>query len=300
MKIKILFIALFTLISCVSLQAQTPEELINKNLINLSIPENKSIKSFSMDLTIITESGKYLSQIRYDNGRLAFNCFDRDSTPLLVSRDSSIVFNDALNTKVCLLKQNIMVLKAVYENNQLNANFNFHQPNEEEKTNIIKVDFLELAKQAMNNMKSTKEKDLITIVGTSEKNSSLICVINPKDSFPLKKMTIDCEDFKILFDNIKVNSSIDESVFIFKEQDLMSSGIVVDELTKNENNTILENMQMIQNLMIAAMVRTAFTEPDIQDGLNKMINSDKPLDWAHLKAVDVIKSAKLRRLFKPF
>ena len=300
MKIKILFIALFTLISCVSLQAQTPEELIYKNLINLSIPENKSIKSFSMDLTIITESGKYLSQIRYDNGKLAFNCLDKDSTPLLVARDSNIVFNDALNTKVCLLKQNIMILKAVFENNQLNANFNFHQPNEEEKTNIIKVDFLELAKQAMKNLKSTKEKDLITIVGTSEKNSSLISVINPKDSFPLKKMTIDCEDFKVVFDNIKVNSSIDESVFIFKEQDLMASGIVVDELTKNQNNNILENMQMLQNLMVAAMVRTAFNEPDIQDGLNKMIGSDKPIDWAHLKAVDVIKSAKLRRLFKAF
>ena len=300
MKIKILFIALFTLISCVSLQAQTPEDLINKNLINLSIPENKSVKSFSMDLTIITESGKYLSQIRYDNGKLAFNCLDKDSTPLLVARDSNIVFNDALNTKVCLLKQNIMILKAVFENNQLNANFNFHQPNEEEKTNIIKVDFLELAKQAMKNLKSTKEKDLITIVGTSEKNSSLISVINPKDSFPLKKMTIDCEDFKVVFDNIKVNSSIDESVFIFKEQDLMASGIVVDELTKNQNNNILENMQMLQNLMVAAMVRTAFNEPDIQDGLNKMIGSDKPIDWAHLKAVDVIKSAKLRRLFKAF
>ena len=300
MKIKILFIALFTLISCVSLQAQTPEDLINKNLINLSIPENKSVKSFSMDLTIITESGKYLSQIRFDNGKLAFNCLDKDSTPLLVARDSNIVFNDALNTKVCLLKQNIMILKAVFENNQLNANFNFHQPNEEEKTNIIKVDFLELAKQAMKNLKSTKEKDLITIVGTSEKNSSLISVINPKDSFPLKKMTIDCEDFKVVFDNIKVNSSIDESVFIFKEQDLMASGIVVDELTKNQNNNILENMQMLQNLMVAAMVRTAFNEPDIQDGLNKMIGSDKPIDWAHLKAVDVIKSAKLRRLFKAF
>ncbi len=300
MKIRIIFIAIFTLISCIALQAQTPEELINKSLINVSIPDNKNIKSFSMDLTIENEKDKYLSQIRYDNGKLAFNCFDKDLTPLFVSRDSSVIFNDALNSKVCLLKQNIMVLKAVYENNQLNANFNFHQPNEEEKTNIIKVDFLDLAKQAMKNLKTTKDKDLITIVGKSEKNSSVISVIDSKDSFPLKKMTIDCEDFKIIFDNIKVNSSIDESLFDFKEQELRVSGIMVDELSNTQNNGVIENMQMLQNLMIAAMVRTSFSEPDIQKELEKMINTNEPIDWAHLKAVDVIKSAKLRRLYKPF
>ena len=300
MKIKILIIALFTILSSVILQAQTPEELISKNLVNISIPDNQNIKSFSMDLTISTESGNYLSQIRYDNGKIAFNCFDKDSTPLFVARDSNIIFNDALNSKVYLLKQNIMVIKAVYEDKQLNANFNFHQPNEEEKTNIIKVDFLKLAQQAMNNIKSTKENDLITIVGTSEKNSSLISVINPKDSFPLKKMTIDCEDFKIIFDNIKVNSSIDESVFVFKEQELRVSGIVVDELTDNKKESLLANMQMIQNLMISAMTRMAFGEPEIQKEMEKMINTNEPIDWAHLKAVDVIKSAKLRRLYKTF
>ena len=300
MKIKIIFIALFTLISCMVLQAQTPEELINKSLINLSIPDNKNIKTFSMDLTIKYEKDTYLSQIRYDNGKLAFNCFDKDLTPLFVSRDSNVIFNDALNSKVCLLKQNIMVLKAVYENNQLNANFNFHQPNEEEKTNIIKVDFLDFAKQAMNNLKTTKDNGLITIVGTSEKNSSLISVINPNDSFALKKMIIDCDDFKIIFDNIKVNSSIDESLFVFKEQELRVSGIMIDEFTNSQNNGVLENMQMLQNLIVAAMVRTSFSEPDIQKELEKMVTTSEPIDWAHLKAVDVIKSAKLRRLYKPF
>ena len=298
MNIKTLFIALFTLLFCATLQAQSPEELIDKNLINISIPDNKDIKTFSMDLIINTESGDYLSQIRYDNGKLAFNCFDKDTTPLFVARDLNVIFNDALNTKICLLRDNIMVLKAVYEDNQLNANFNFHQPNEEEKTNIIKVDFLALAKQAMNDIKSTKENELIIIEGKSPKDTSLISVINPKDSFPLKKMTVKSDGFNVIFDNIKVNSKMDDSWFVFKEADLRVSGIMVDELTYKQKDNILDNMQMLQNLIIAAMVRAAFGEPEIQNELNKMVN--QPIDWPHLKAVDVIKSAKLRRLFKPF
>ncbi len=300
MKIKLLFIALFTLLFCVALQAQTPEELINKHIVDVSIPDNKDIKTFSMDLTISTDSGDYLSQIRYDNGKVAFNCFDKDSTPLFISRDSNVIFNDALNSKVCLMKENIMIIKAVYEDNQFNANFNFHQPNEEEKNNMIRIDFLKLAKQAMNNIKSTKDKDLIIIEGKSEKDSSLISVINPKDSFPLKKMTIKSEGFNIIFENIKVNSKIDDSLFAFKEIDLRASGIMVDDLTNNQNDNILANMQMLQNLMISAMTRMAFSEPDIQKELEKMINTNESIDWAHLKAVDVIKSAKLRRLYKPF
>ncbi len=300
MKIKVLFIALFTLLFSVTLQAQTPEELINKNLVNLSIPENKDIKTFTMDLIINTESGDYLSQIRYNNGKIAFNCFDKDSTPLFVAKDSNVIFNDALNCKVCLLKGNITIIKAVYEDNQFNANFNFHQPNEEEKANTIKVDFLKLANQAMNNLKASNDNGLITIEGKSEKDSTLISVINPKDSFPLKKMTIKSDGFNVIFDNIKVNSKIDDSLFVFKETDLRVSGIMVDDLTNSQKNNILDNMQMLQNLIIAAMTRTAFNEPDIQKELDKMINSEKPIDWPHLKAVDVIKSAKLRRLFKPF
>lgn len=298
MKIKLLFIALFTLLFCADLQAQTPEELINKNLIDVSIPDNKDIKTFSMDLTINTENGDYISQIRYDNGKIAFNCFDKDSTPLFIARDSNVVFNDALNSKVCLLKENIMIIKAVYEDNQFNANFNFHQPNEEEKNNTIKVDFLKLAKQAMNNLKATNDNGLIIIEGKTEKDSSLISVINPKDSFPLKKMTIKSDGFNVIFDNIKVNSEIDDSLFVFKEAELRVSGIMIDDLTTNQNDNILANMQMLQNLMIAAMTRAAFSEPDFQEQIDKMVNS--PIDWPHLKAVDVIKSAKLRRLYKAF
>ncbi len=298
MKIKLLFIALFTLLFCADLQAQTPEELINKHVVDVSIPDNKDIKTFSMDLTISTDSGDYLSQIRYDNGKIAFNCFDKDSTPLFIARDSNVVFNDALNSKVCLLKENIMIIKAVFEDNQFNANVNFHQPNEEEKNNTIKVDFLKLAKQAMNNLKSTSDNGLIIIEGKSEKDSSLISVIDPKEFFPLKKMTIKSDGFNVIFDNIKVNSKIDESLFVFKEAELRVSGIMVDDLTTNQNDNILANMQMLQNLMIAAMTRAAFSEPDFQEQINKIVNS--PIDWSQLKAADVIKSAKLRRLYKAF
>ena len=64
---------------------------------------------------------------------MAFNCFDSDKTPLLVTRNENVLFNDALNSRVCILKKNIVIAKAVCEGEQMQAYVNFHQPNDEEK-----------------------------------------------------------------------------------------------------------------------------------------------------------------------
>ena len=189
MKIKLLIIALFTVLFCATLQAQPADEIIRKNLINLSIP-NENIKTFAFDLTISTSGRSYVSQIRYDNGNMAFNCFDADKTPLLVTRNGNVLYNDALNSRVCLLRKNIVIAKVVYEDNQMQANINFHQPNDEEKENTIKLDFLALAEQALSNMRTSKGNGIITIFGESAQKSIVTSVIKPGDFFPLKKFSI--------------------------------------------------------------------------------------------------------------
>ena len=289
-------IIILALFSVVSLQAQPADELIRKNLKNISIP-SENIKTFSVDFTINTESGSYINQIRYDNGIMAFNCFDIDKTPLLIARSGNVIYNDALNTRVCLLRNNIVIAKAVYEDNQMQANINFHQPNDEEKTNIIKIDFLTLAEQAMTNMRTSKKDGLITISGESSKKSTVITTLNLKDSFPLKKLIISADDFGIVFDNIKVNEEIDKSNFVYPEKELARTKIQLSDLT---NDNSLGSLGMLQKIIYSVMVRSAFEDKEMQEKLEEMLNPSEKINWSQLKASDVMKSARLRNLFKPF
>ena len=303
MKIKLLLIALFTLLSCAVLQAQPADEIIRKNLTNLSIP-NENIKTFAVDLTISSSGGKYLSQIRYDNGNMAFNCFDVDKTPLLIARNGNVLYNDALKTRVCLLRKNILIAKAVYENNQMNATINFHQPNDDEKENTVKIDFLALAEQALSNMRTSrdKEKGIITISGESAKQSIVTSVIKPSDAFPLKKFSISSSDdeFVISFDNIRINEEVDQKSFIYPEKELAKSNITLDDLTNLTDEFSLSSLGILQKITYSIMVRSAFEDKEMQSKLEEMINPSEKINWSQLKASDVLKSARLRTLFKAF
>lgn len=287
---------ILALFSTVAVQAQPADELIRKNLKNISIP-NENIKTFAVDLTIKTESGSYINQIRYDNGIMAFNCFDVDKTPLLVARSGNVLYNDALNTRICLLRNNIVVAKAVYEDNQMQANINFHQPNNEEKTNIVKIDFLTLAEQALTNMRTSKKDGIITISGESSKKNTVITTLNLKDSFPLKKLEISADDFGIIFDNIKINEEIDKSSFVYPEKEIARTKIQLADLTEDNS---LSNLGMLQKVIYSVMVRSAFEDKEMQEKLEEMLNLSEKINWSQLKASDVMKSARLRNLFKPF
>ena len=301
MKIKLLIVALFTLLSCTVIQAQPADEIIRKNLINLSIP-NENIKTFAVDLIISSSSGNYLSQIRYDNGNMAFNCFDTDKTPLLIARNGNVLYNDALKTRVCLLRKNILIAKAVYEDNQMNATINFHQPNDNEKENIIKIDFLALAEQALSNMRTSKKDGIITITGESAKKSIVTSVIKPGDTFPLKKLSISSygDEFVITFDNIRINDEVDKKCFVYPEKELTKSNITLDDLTNLTDEFSLSNFGMLQRITYSIMVRSAFDDKELQGKLEELLNSGEKINWSQLKASDVLKSARLRTLFKAF
>jgi hypothetical protein len=297
MKIKLLIIALFTVLFCATLQAQPADEIIRKNLINLSIP-NENIKTFAFDLTISTSGRSYVSQIRYDNGNMAFNCFDADKTPLLVARNGNVLYNDALNSRVCLLRKNIVIAKVVCEDNQMQANINFHQPNDEEKENTIKVDFLALAEQALSNMRTSKENGIITIFGESAQKSIITSVIKPGDFFPLKKFSISSDDFTVSFDNIRVNDEVDKNNFIYPEKEISRSNIQLADLTEEING--LFSFGMLQQVIYSIMARSAFEDKEMQEKLEEILNLKGKLDWSKIKASDVMKSARLRNLFKAF
>ena len=297
MKIKLLIIALFTVLFCATLQAQPADEILRKNLTNLSIP-NEHIKTFAVDLTISSSGSNYVSQIRYDNGNMAFNCFDADKTPLLVIRNENVLFNDALNSRVCILKKNIVIAKAVCEGEQMQAYVNFHQPNDEEKENAIKIDFLNFAEQALSNMRTSKKNGIITISGESAQKSIVTSVIKPNDFFPLKKFSLSSDDFVISFDNIRVNEEIDKNCFIYPEKELARSNIRLDDLTEEGNS--LFGFGMLQQVMYSIMARSAFEDKEMQEKLEEILNLKGKLDWSKIKASDVMKSARLRNLFKPF
>ena len=293
----VVILALFT---AVAIQAQPADELIRKNLKNISIP-NETIKTFAVDLTISTSSGNYLSQVRYDNGNMAFNCFDVDKTPLLIARNGNVLYNDALKTRVCLLRKNILIAKAVYEDNQMNATINFHQPNDNEKENTIKIDFLALAEQALSNMRTSKDKEkgIITISGESAKQSIVTTVIKPSDTFPLKKFSISSygDDFVISFDNIRINEEVDQNSFVYPEKELEKTKIQLSDLTDDNS---LSYLGMLQKIIYSVMVRSAFEDKEMQEKLEEMLNPSEKIDWSQLKASDVMKSARLRNLFKAF
>ena len=297
MKIKnVIIVLVFLFLVNISLFAQTPEEILKTNIINLSLPDN-NINDFSMDLIIETDSGRYLSQVRYNKSKIAFNCFDKDKTPLLVARDSNVLINDILKSNVGLLRNNIFIVNAVLENDQLNANINFHQPNDEENTNKVKIDFLKIAEQAKNDLKITEEDGLITITGMSSKGSMVNSIINPKDAFPLKKMIISNEGFCIFMENISANAGLDESVFYYPKKELSKTGIKLEDLT---TDNVLNGLHMLNKIMVSAMVRAVLDDEKAQKEIEPMISSQQPVDWPKLKASDVLKSAKLRTIFKPF
>ncbi|MBQ3643806.1 MAG: hypothetical protein II961_04335 [Candidatus Riflebacteria bacterium] len=301
MRIKLLLITLFAVLSCTILQAQPADELIRKNLTNLSIP-NENIKTFSVDLIISSSGSNYLSQVRYDNGNMAFNCFDTDKTPLLIARNGNVIYNDALNTRICLLRKNILIAKAVFEGDQMNATINFHQPNDEEKENAIKIDFLSLAEQAMSKMRTSKENGIITVTGETSKQSKVTSVIKPGDFFPLKKFSISSfgDDFVICFDNIRVNEEVDKKCFVYPEKELAKSNITLNDLTDLTDELSLSNFGMLQRITYSVMVRSAFDDKEMQEKLEEILKPSEKINWSQLKASDVLKSARLRTLFKAF
>jgi hypothetical protein len=296
MKLRFITAFLFVLSFFTCLKAQTAEELLKSNLSNLSIP-NESLKTFSVDVVITSSGNEYLNQIRYDNGKLSFNSFDIDKTPLLIARDNKILLNDILNSKICLLENNIIIAKAVLENNQLNANINFHEPNDEENVNTIKIDFLNLALQAVNNIEISNENGFIIITGTSEKDSKVTSMINPKDSFPLKKLVISSEDFKLVFDKIEVNRELDKNYFIYPEKEIAKINVPLEVMSVDN---VLTTYGMIQKLIYSALLRSAFNDKELQEQLQQALMPGEKIDWVKIKANDIMKSAKLRNLFKSF
>jgi hypothetical protein len=48
------------------------------------------------------------------------------------------------------------------------------------------------------------------------------------------------------------------------------------------------------------MARSAFEDKEIQEKLEEILNLKGKLDWSKIKASDVMKSARLRNLFKAF
>lgn len=290
-----LVLLVFVGISCGS-YAQSAEELLNSNLVDLRLPREDT-KTFSFDINVNNDGAKYLAQIRYAGDRFAFNLFDKDGTPVFVVRNDKAIFYDILNNRLCLFRKNISIVKILYTNAQLDANINFHRPNEEEKVNAVSIDFLSFAKSAMADLQATEKDGLITISGKSAQGSVLRSIINPKASFPIKDMYIDSNSCIISFNNIGHNIDIPEAVFNYPEEAVSKSGVNLIDYTESAED-MLGGAQMLQTLLSSLAVRAAFADPEVQKNLSEQMNLK--VDWAALKAADLVTSAKLRLLFASF
>lgn len=275
--------------------AQTPEELLNKYVTNISIPDEK-IETMCFNLSLSSDNSIYPMQVWYkNNGRLGLNLFDTDKTPLLIIRNDKVVFYDALQKQLTLFPNCISVLKVIYENSQFNANAYFHLPNAEEKENTIKIDFLSLAQTALKNLQAKQDGEVLTLTGSTEINSIVTSMVDPRLSFPLKSFSINTGDSLILFDKIATNVEIDDNneIFIYPDETLKSSKLKIVEI---DPNTLLGTVQLMQTVVQGTMIRMAIYDESMREGLEKAVN--QKIDWADLKASDTINSAKLRTIFR--
>lgn len=291
-RIIALFLLIFTACSC---YAQTPMELLEKYVPNISIPD-KNIETFHFQLSITNEGDVYTVQNWYkNNGHFGFNLFDKDKTPVLVIRDDKALFYDAMSKQIWLATGNINIVKIIYENAQLVANVFYHRPNEQEKENAINVSFLDLAKPADDNMAATEKDGLLEITGYTSQKSKETTVIDTKSAFPFKSLTIGMDDSTVVFDDIKINSEIadDASCFTYPAEALNKNGVKLSEI---DPDSFIAAMQMSQVLIQSCLVRAALYNPENRESLETSFNTK--YDWADLKAADMINSAKLRQIFK--
>lgn len=288
----VLFLMIIMACSCF---AQSPEELLSKYVTNVSVPD-KNIETFHFQLTINVDGDIYPVQVWYKNeGHFGFNLFDKDKTPILIIRNDNVLFYNVIEKQVMYFPKNITIVKAVYENEQLVANVNYHQPNEEEKENTVQVGFLDLANNARKDMTAAEKDGLLEIIGHTDQGSVETTLVDPKASFPLKTLKIDTGDSIILFDDVSVNAPMtgNEEFFTFPAEALKKSGVKVIEV---DSDSFLSAMQMMQVLMQGCMVRTAIYNESFRADLEKGMNTK--FDWAGLKASDMLNSAKLRQIFK--
>lgn len=291
-KTMLIITMLLTTCCCI---AQTPEELLNKYVTNISIPDEK-IETMCFNLSLSSDNSIYPMQVWYkNNGRLGLNLFDTDKTPLLIIRNDKVVFYDALQKQLTLFPNCISVLKVIYENSQFNANAYFHLPNAEEKENTIKIDFLSLAQTALKNLQAKQDGEVLTLTGSTEINSIVTSMVDPRLSFPLKSFSINTGDSLILFDKIATNVEIDDNneIFIYPDETLKSSKLKIVEI---DPNTLLGTVQLMQTVVQGTMIRMAIYDESMREGLEKAVN--QKIDWADLKASDTINSAKLRTIFR--
>lgn len=291
-RIIALFLLIFTACSCF---AQTPMELLEKYVPNISIPD-KNIETFHFQMTINNEGDIYVVQAWYkNNGHIGFNLFDKDKTPVLVIRNDKVLLYDVLSKQTWLSKGNITILKIMLENAQLIANVVFHKPSEAEKENAAIISFLDLAKQADANMTATEKDGLLEINGHTAQNSIETIVVDTKAEYPMKSLKIDTGNFTCLIDDIKINTPMadEEPYFMYPGDTLTKAGVNLVEMNDNE---IIAAMQLSNILIHGCMVRAAIYNESLREDLEKGFNTR--YEWAELKASDMMNSAKLRQIFK--
>ena len=276
---------------------ETVEPLIKK--INLP---GDSFSSLAVDMKMNPPLPMHVFlQVRYcAPDSYALNVFDGyDLTPVLIVRGNRAMVNDPFSETVSLVATAGVSFEMNHQNGQLNANFAFTMPTDGKIKNRVNMDFNAIFAQLENDLRvATVSHDLLVFSGATARGNQCIATISPKLSIPLQSTAMFIQDSPqaiLDFPLISADSQVASECFAFPASALENSGLPFDEARPDG---MIDTMMVVATVMKAIFSRIALRNPELRQELEARLQF-KP-DWEKARKADAVRSAELRKIFKPF